>query len=355
MTDGQVQATTEAAPAAAPTSEPTATPLQVTDGSSYAALVKSRFLEAQKASETAPAEKARDGKGRFQPRLVETPAEPEQASEAEETEQTETPAETEGGEGEAEEQAAETPAEPPTKQQKLAELARRVEAERTKRKAEAERKAAEQEFARAQPIVRGLATDKVKTVDELMSDAEFEALCDRRIARLNGQPQQSAEAQAEAQKIRQEVDEARRAAAEARGMLAKLTFQKQIDRVASKSEGYDVARDWCETKGQTFAEVCADVTETVFTRDRYWMSPEQARDTVIAFVLNELQTAESVSGKRAPAPAEAAPTSQKTESRPKRKTLNSTLKGSSSRAPDIRISGKESYAEYIKQKLRAGK
>lgn len=347
--EAQAQATpaaaADAAPAAAPTSEqaPAAQP-QVTDGSSYAALVKSRFLEAQAAAaEPAPDPgKARDDQGRFKPRLVETPAETpaEQGDE-----QAETP--------EVESAAPEAPAEPPSKQEKLAELARRVEAERTKRRAEAERKAAQDEFTRAQPIVRGLQTDKVKTVDDLMSDAEFEALCDRRIARLNGQQQPSAEAQAEAQKVRAEVEEARRTASEARGMIAKLSFQKQVDRIAPKSEGYEVSRDWCEAKGQSFAEVCADVTETVFNRDKYWMSPEQARDTVIAFVLTELQTAESVSGKRSPAPA-AAPTSQPVE-KPKRKTLNSTLQGSSSRSPDVRITGKESYAEHIKAKLRAGK
>lgn len=339
------ESTPVAAPAA-PESAPASTP-EVFDRESYTALVKSR-LEANPPAEDG----SRDEQGRFKAKDAGEPAEapaeaPEKEPESEPAEETEEKAEA----------PADEPAEAaaPDRKGKLAELAKRVEAERVKRRAEAERKRSVEEFERHRPIVQGLQTDKIGTVDSLMTDAEFEALCDRRIARLNAGAQgQTPQAVAEQQQIRAEAEQAKKMAASAQGQLARMTFIQQAERVSAKAEGVDAARDWAAAQGEDFGELCAKVAEATHSLHGYWIPPEQARDAVIAHALTQLATAEEVSRKRSPATIATKSEKHTEEKRPK-KTINSSLKGSSTKIPDIRVVDKESYAELVKARLRAGK
>jgi hypothetical protein len=333
MPDEAPQATTEAIPATTPSVD---TP--VTDAQTYSALIQRRVAEARKDEPG----KGRDDKGRFQPRLVE----PEKPAEPAEEPTTEKP---------AEEVAAETEPEKPAeseKSNKIEELRKKVEAERTRRRGEFETKRRLEEYSKVEPLIKSLNQNKVGTVDQMLSEEEFGRLCDARIARLNGtETQQTQAVSAVEQRVAAKLAELEALQLTQAANAGKLEFSRIVDHISAKHPDIQTARDYLEDRGFDYVATCVKYAEDTLRSTGHLPPPEQARDEVINFVLQELDLTRKLESKRA------APTSEKTETPDpkKKKTLNSTLKGAPSRPPEIRVTGSESYAELIKAKLRAAK
>lgn len=338
----EAQATPEATPAS---STPAAAEPAVVDVSSYKAHVMRRLSEEAKES------KGRDDKGRFQPRIVETPEEPGDAEEP-----AEAPEVKPEDDSPAEETAPEDGEEKPAVQEKpnkIEELRKKVEAERVKRRGEFETKRQLEEYQKIQPLVRSLNENKVGTVDKMLSDEEFGRLCDARIARLNGtETQQTQAVSAVEQRVTAKLAELERLQMEQAANSGKIEFARIVEHISSKHPDIQTAKEYLEDRGYDYTATCVKYADDTLKAQGYLPPTEQARDEVINYVLQELALAKKLESKRS------APASEKGEATPevkKKKTLNSTLKGSPARAPEIRVTGHESYAELVKARLRAAK
>jgi len=247
--------------------------------------------------------------------------------------------------------AAETPLEPPVVEDKIAALRKKVDAERAKRGAELETKRQVSELEKHRPLLQGLESNKVGTVDSMLSVEEFEKLCDIRIARLQGQPEPGkvSDVEQRMEKKLKDLESQEMSVAITRG---KANYSKLVLSVSEKHPDFETACDWLTEKGYDFGDTCVETAEEIRARDGNIPPPEQARDAVIAYVMGELATAEKVKSKRKPKES----AEEKTEETKKaKKTLNSTIKGTVSKSPEVLVTGHESYAEMLKANLRASK
>jgi len=325
---------------------------EVRDLQSYTDLVKLRLVEGQRETDGKP----RDDKGRFQ--AQEKPAEktPEGKTEAEPGDEDEAPQEEPD---EVEEGKAEVEAKPEVPS-RIEVLRKKVELERNKRIAEFETKKKLEQLEAHAPLIKGLAENKVSTLDGMLSDQEFEKLCDIRIARISGKqpPADQAQSNQVNERIEKKLSELEQRERNYQIQQAQSVYQKNVSQIASKAEGFEVARDYLFEKGHDFAQTCVETADEMGNLTGKIPSEQETIDTVIAWALGELETAEKVRSKRAnlnPASDESGTVEKKESTQKKRKSINSSLSGSAPKHADIRVTGHESYAELIKAQIRAQK
>lgn len=358
MDEQTQQPSSETEPKSEPITTPSA-PAVVDDLQTYQSLVRAKAAESRAKAEPAPAVKPRDGQGRFAPsgKQDPEPTGPEAAAV-----QGEPAPETEGAAEPAQQTAPAQPAKPP-EPAKIDLLRQRVAAERERRRQESESKRALAEYRQHLPMLQGLQTSKVSTVDQLLTDEEFTRLCDLRIARVKGQPAPAEAVLGDVQKrLDAKLQEIDRRERETTMGIAKMNFSRIVDSIAPANPDYELAKEWVDAQGQTFAQTCIDYVEAVFAQDHNAQgpTPEQARDAVISYALEQIEMGARIKQKRAaPAPAVQAATEPDKaqpaakETKPKPRTLSSTLKGSSARVEELPVTNHESYAELVKAKRRA--
>jgi hypothetical protein len=342
----EAQATTEATESEnTPVSEP-APVSEVTDVHSYLSMVKADLAKAKAAEPDSS--KPRDDKGRFL------------GSKAPEGE----PLEAAEGEGEGEEKTepepgekpADEPAASPDRKSRLAELEKRIAAEKERRRGEIEARKRAEETAKFAPIIQGLQQNKVQTVLDMLSEDEFGALCDLKIARMSGKEQEY-QASSLQKTVEEKIAQLEKRQREHLNALGKANFATSIERMVATHPDIDVVHEWLAEKGSSFGRASVEYADTWLAETGDLPSMEQTRDGVIAFVLKELETAERVSSKRKPkAPAESQTPQKASEpEKPRKKTLTPNLKATISRSPEITVTGVDSYAELVKQSLRQAK
>lgn len=354
--DPVVQSPAEQLPVETQTSE-------VTDLKSYTQRIKDRAEALRAGSTETPSDKPRDDKGRFQasaPAAAEEAAEEaeesteEQSAEAEEAPAEEPEAGAQAEEAEAAPSLEAAPEQP--KQTKLEELKKKIEAERARRVADIANKRRLEELDKAQPVLQGLQQDKLGTILKMVTPQEWEQLCDMQIARLQGKDTEQKAKQVE-DRLAQKLTEIEKREQQIAIQENQRNYGRSVETLISKDPSFPKVKRWLDEHRYDIGAESVDFANTVLEKHKYIPTYEQARDEIIAYVLGEIEISKRVDEGEQAKP-EAAPTSKPpaaVKTKTPRRTLNSTLRGSASRPPEIQIRGKETFAEHIKARVAAMK